>query len=269
MDKDSDLVVETKNGSAGAGAGYTHAAARGRGKVRPRARLFRNVDAKRCRGGGNAAQPDPLSFRFAGCLAAGAARLPEPATHRTPTVDLCGRYAVVERWDKACDYLDEDIASGYVRILQEMMAAGWSNPEVAAAIRRIIGEWQALLNVVAEEATKRLGPISGLQAQRYREPRRYCLPRQRGNDLLGFEEEGVPIRRALRRVGALIRIAEEINNHRRLAMRAKLPVKDGFVDRDGVKIHYEVYGGGSKHSSSSRPGASSTRGSTRRTAIFQ
>jgi pimeloyl-ACP methyl ester carboxylesterase/predicted glycosyltransferase len=29
-------------------------------------------------------------------------------------------------------------------------------------------------------------------------------------------------------------------------MRAKLPVKDGFVDRDGVKIHYEVYGGGTE-----------------------
>jgi pimeloyl-ACP methyl ester carboxylesterase/predicted glycosyltransferase len=27
-------------------------------------------------------------------------------------------------------------------------------------------------------------------------------------------------------------------------MRAKLPVKDGFVDRDGVKIYYEVYGYG-------------------------
>src|SRR3954454_19619154 len=27
-------------------------------------------------------------------------------------------------------------------------------------------------------------------------------------------------------------------------MRAKLPVKDGTVDRDGVKIHYEIYGDG-------------------------
>jgi pimeloyl-ACP methyl ester carboxylesterase/predicted glycosyltransferase len=27
-------------------------------------------------------------------------------------------------------------------------------------------------------------------------------------------------------------------------MRAKLPSSEGFVDRDGVKIHYEVYGGG-------------------------
>ena len=27
-------------------------------------------------------------------------------------------------------------------------------------------------------------------------------------------------------------------------MRAKLPGKSGFVDRDGVKIHYEIYGDG-------------------------
>lgn len=29
-------------------------------------------------------------------------------------------------------------------------------------------------------------------------------------------------------------------------MRAKLPARDGFVDRDGVKVHYEVYGSGPK-----------------------
>lgn len=27
-------------------------------------------------------------------------------------------------------------------------------------------------------------------------------------------------------------------------MRAKLPNKDGFVERDGVKLYYEVYGQG-------------------------
>ena len=30
-----------------------------------------------------------------------------------------------EHWDRACDYLDEDIASGYVRVLQELIAASW------------------------------------------------------------------------------------------------------------------------------------------------
>ena len=39
------------------------------------------------------------------------------------------------QWERACDYLDEDIESGYVRILQEMIAAGWSDAEVAAAVR--------------------------------------------------------------------------------------------------------------------------------------
>ena len=27
-----------------------------------------------------------------------------------------------EQWDQACDYLDDDIASGYVRVLQELIA---------------------------------------------------------------------------------------------------------------------------------------------------
>ena len=33
-----------------------------------------------------------------------------------------------EQWDRACDYLDEDIASGYVRVMQELTAASWSTP---------------------------------------------------------------------------------------------------------------------------------------------
>ena len=31
------------------------------------------------------------------------------------------------QWERACDFLDEDLESGYVRILQEMIAAGWSD----------------------------------------------------------------------------------------------------------------------------------------------
>jgi hypothetical protein len=32
------------------------------------------------------------------------------------------------KWDVACDYLDADLASGYVRVLQEMIAAAWAHP---------------------------------------------------------------------------------------------------------------------------------------------
>src|SRR5690348_18410809 len=39
-----------------------------------------------------------------------------------------------EQWDRACDYLDEDIASGYVRVLQELIAASWADSAVAKVI---------------------------------------------------------------------------------------------------------------------------------------
>ena len=40
-----------------------------------------------------------------------------------------------EQWDRACDYLDDDIASGYVRVLQELIAASWADAPVAKVIR--------------------------------------------------------------------------------------------------------------------------------------
>ena len=40
-----------------------------------------------------------------------------------------------EKWNLACDFLDTDIDSGYVRVFQELTAAGWSNPEIGAALR--------------------------------------------------------------------------------------------------------------------------------------
>ncbi len=119
-----------------------------------------------------------------------------------------------QRWDKACDYLDDDIASGYVRILQEMMAAGWSNPEVAIAIRGIIGEWLTLLTVVAEEAGKRLGPLGCLEAADIASLVGAAFLGGEAMLLLDIEDEGIPIRRALRRIGTVIRTAEELQPSR-------------------------------------------------------
>ena len=36
-----------------------------------------------------------------------------------------------QRYEQACDFLEDDLDSGYVRVLQEMIAAGWSNAEIA------------------------------------------------------------------------------------------------------------------------------------------
>ena len=36
-----------------------------------------------------------------------------------------------QRYERACDFLEDDLDSGYVRVLQEMIAAGWSDPRSA------------------------------------------------------------------------------------------------------------------------------------------
>ena len=77
---------------------------------------------------------------------------------------LSAQTSLAERWDRACDYLDEDLASGYVRVLQEMIAAGWSDPTVAAAVRSNLEGWYDLLTGLAEEAGQRFGGLGPFSA---------------------------------------------------------------------------------------------------------
>src|SRR3979411_601003 len=49
-----------------------------------------------------------------------------------------------EQWDRACDFLDDDIASGYVRVLQELIAASWADAAVAQVVRGGIMGWAEL-----------------------------------------------------------------------------------------------------------------------------
>src|SRR5882762_11835846 len=54
-----------------------------------------------------------------------------------------------QQWDQACDYLDDDIASGYVRVLQELIAASWSDAAVAQVVRTALMGWVDLVVGVA------------------------------------------------------------------------------------------------------------------------
>ena len=113
------------------------------------------------------------------------------------------------RYDRACDFLEDDLESGYVRVLQEMIAAGWSTPEIGDATREMVKGWYELLNDVATEAADRfggLGPFSPAEAAAL------VVNAFIGAEallLLGFDRHQVPIRASLRRVGELIRAAEE------------------------------------------------------------
>ena len=114
-----------------------------------------------------------------------------------------------QRYEQACDFLEDDIDSGYVRVLQEMIAAGWSTPALAEKARAILQGWNRLLVEVATEATERFGGLGPFSPQEIAALTACCFMGAESLILLGIDRHQAPIRAALRRVGTLIRQYEE------------------------------------------------------------
>ena len=119
------------------------------------------------------------------------------------------RMPLWQRYEQACDFLEDDLESGYVRVLQELVAAGWSNAEIGAAARELLGDWIALLIEVAREAERRHGPLGPFTADELATLVGAAFFGSEALLLLGFERDALPIRSALRRIGVLIREREE------------------------------------------------------------
>jgi AcrR family transcriptional regulator len=119
-----------------------------------------------------------------------------------------------EQWDRACDYLDDDIASGYVRVLQELIAASWADAEVAKVIRAGLLIWFDLLTELARKAERELGGVGPFSAQEVAALIGCVFIGAESLHLLGAEKKGVPMRQALRRFGHLIRMAESGSSKR-------------------------------------------------------
>ena len=112
------------------------------------------------------------------------------------------------QWDRACDYLDDDIASGYVRVLQELIAASWSDPTVAKVVRTGLMGWFELIAGVARRAESELGGLGPFSAAEIAALISGAFIGGESLYLLGVEKKGAPVRQSLRRVGDAIRIAE-------------------------------------------------------------
>ena len=119
-----------------------------------------------------------------------------------------------EQWDRACDYLDDDIASGYVRVLQELTAASWSDPAVAKVVRAGLITWFDLITGLASKAERELGSLGPLPAEEVAALIGCAFMGAESLYLLGGEKKGVPVRKALRRFGDLIRLAEAASTTR-------------------------------------------------------
>ena len=113
-----------------------------------------------------------------------------------------------EQWDRACDYLDDDLASGYVRVLQELIAASWADPEVAKVVRAGTMGWFVLITELARKAEREFGGLGPFTPEDVATLVGNAFIGAESHILLGLEKKGAPVREALRRIGDLIRIAE-------------------------------------------------------------
>jgi AcrR family transcriptional regulator len=113
-----------------------------------------------------------------------------------------------KQWEQACDYLEDDLDSGYVRVLQELMAAGWSNPEIAVAVKTMLHNWYLLLAEVAERAADRIGGLGPFTSAEAGFVAGAPFLGAEAMILLGITEEEVPIRSALRKFGEVLRRLE-------------------------------------------------------------
>jgi len=113
------------------------------------------------------------------------------------------------QWERACDFLEEDLASGYVRVLHEMIAAGWSDPEIAEAVWGQLKGWQRILASVAERAERQLGGLGPFTAAEVGALAGLPFIGAEAYILLGVGESHIPARSALWKVGQVIRALEE------------------------------------------------------------
>lgn len=109
------------------------------------------------------------------------------------------------RWDRACDFLDADLRSGYVRILHEMIAAGWSDAEVAASVREMTSGWFVLLADVARREGERGTDLRPFTPEEIGALMGLPFVGAESMLLLGMSEDVLPARSALRKVGAVLR----------------------------------------------------------------
>lgn len=114
-----------------------------------------------------------------------------------------------KQWEQACDYFEEDLASGYVRVLNEMIAAGWSDDEIAVAVRQQVRGWFNLLASVAARVQQRFGGFGPFTTQEMAALAGLPFLGAETVILLGMAEEQLPARSALRKVALVIRSMEE------------------------------------------------------------
>jgi AcrR family transcriptional regulator len=115
---------------------------------------------------------------------------------------------LADKWRTACEFLDEDIRSGYVRVLYELWAAGLADEELRTAWRANMGQWRDLLTSVFEEWGETLEGELPMSPRALATLVANIFQGVEIELLAGVTPEEAPHREALDALGALIAQAE-------------------------------------------------------------
>ncbi|QMU58030.1 MAG: TetR family transcriptional regulator [Boseongicola sp.] len=116
--------------------------------------------------------------------------------------------SLAKQWDVACDFLEDDLESGYVRILQELIAAGWSDPVIRENVVNGLRGWHELLLDLSGKIASRQGDDATLGKHQIAALISSVYLGAEAQILLGFDESERPIRSAFRQIGTLIQMLE-------------------------------------------------------------
>jgi AcrR family transcriptional regulator len=113
------------------------------------------------------------------------------------------------KWALSCDYLEEDLASGFVRVINELIAAGWSDAAIGDVVRPALRRWYELILTLVRQFEREHGALGPFEAEDVAALVASAFMGAETHILLGYPADRFPAIRALRRFGALIESIEK------------------------------------------------------------
>ena len=126
-----------------------------------------------------------------------------------------GPGSLAEKWRTACDYLEADLESGYVRLLHEQIAQAYGDEDLAGRIRAALLSWHHLIRGLFRDAidTADLAAL-GIDPAGLAALAGAAFLGAEVGILLGASETDVPRRAGLRAVGGWLEVLERRNEAR-------------------------------------------------------
>jgi AcrR family transcriptional regulator len=113
-----------------------------------------------------------------------------------------------EQWQQACDYYEEDLKSGFVRLLMELMGASFHDEELRREFVPRLSQWHRLVEAAVVEFVARSKLKLPISAQAISAWIVWFWTGMQAGTMLGIKEKDGHQREALEAMARLLRLVE-------------------------------------------------------------